>query len=254
VRTLHLTEPYLSGPDVLALQHLLADNRYGSFFRGEFDGQYGPYTAQRAAASKWHLGYAVKNIAPTAGPQLISLLGGQAALTPAMLQRREARIAAAREHRANPAKALRLRALEIARRDVGIVEGYGNDIKYNEWWCDGDNDGAPYCVRAGSYWYAHAGSKVIVRGSRYQGTDVLLYDAQHERNGVVLDPDPDPGCGFVIDFDGHIDPDHFGLYVSDAGHGLFNSLEANATLSTGKQGVGYHVRPYAQCWFIVFRS
>ena len=61
-----------------------------------------------------------------------------------------------------------------------------------------------------------------------------------------------PGMGFVIDFDGRSDPDHFGLYVSGLGGGRFRSLEANATLADGRQGVGYHERAYRNCWFVVF--
>ena len=80
----------------------------------------------------------------------------------------------------------------------------------------------------------------------------LLADAKAGRHDLHLTGDPDPGCGFVIDFDGRSDPDHFGLYAGDLGGGLFRSLEANATLPDGSQGVGYHVRAYRNCWFVVF--
>ena len=107
-------------------------------------------------------------------------------------------------------------------------------------------------MRAGSYWYAKAGSKAVVRGSRWQGCDAILADAKAGHNGVHLTNDPDPGNGFVIDFSGHSLPDHLGVYVGCAAGGNFKSLEANATLASGKQGVGYHVRAEWQCWFIVF--
>ena len=168
-----------------------------------------------------------------------------------MRARREARVRKAAA--AEAARTLRLRALELARRDLGLREGANNKVKFNAWWTGGAEDGAPYCVRAGSYWYAKAGSEVVdPRAGRYEGTDLLLADAKAGRHDLHLTGDPDPGCGFVIDFDGRSDPDHFGLYACDLGGGLFRSLEANATLPDGSQGVGYHVRAYRNCWFVVF--
>ena len=188
---------------------------------------------------------------PYAGPRLLALLAGKQLPTPEMRARRKAR--AAKAAAAEAARPLRLRALELARRDLGLREGANNKVKFNAWWTGGPGDGAPYCVRAGSYWYAKAGSEVVdPRAGRYEGTDILLADAKAGRHDLHLTGDPDPGCGFVIDFDGRSDPDHFGLYVCDLGGGLFRSLEANATLPDGSQGVGYHVRAYRNCWFVVF--
>jgi len=143
---------------------------------------------------------------------------------------------------------LRKRALGYAKADVGTLEAPNNAIKYNSWWTGGGNDGGAYCVRAASYWYFKAGSVAVARGSRWENTDVLLADAKAGRNGVHLTADPDPGAVFVIDFDGHSDPDHCGIFVKDLGSGRFQSVEANALLANGKQGVGYHTRAFRNCW------
>lgn len=86
---------------------------------------------------------------------------------------------------------------------------------------------------------------------RYEGCSAFLEDAKAGRGGVHLTGDPAPGVGFVMDFDDRAVPDHFGLYVADAGGGLFKSLEANAQIPGG-EGVGYHEREYRHCWFVVF--
>jgi hypothetical protein len=240
------------GPRVKQLQKLLNDNPYRHAKPLDVDGDFGPLTAAAVQRTKFWMGYKEENIEPVAGEMLFNLLSGSSKLSPEMLARRAAR---QRLSRPDPTKALQARILKSAKQDIGLLEttknGVHNIIKYNDWWTDhlldGDlGDGGAYCVRAGSFWAWEAGFHKCV----WENTDVLLEDAKHGRNRVHLFDEPYPGCGFVIDFSGHSDPDHYGVFVKDNGDGTFTSLEANATLPSGKQGVGYHKRPYAQCWFI----
>jgi hypothetical protein len=244
------------GARVTHLQRLLNDNPFGKPRRRlATDGDMGPLTCAAVQQMKYRLGYPKDEIKPVAGAMLIDLLSGKRVMDADYLLRRKARLAKIKAAQAaqSAQTKLRLEALANAKHDVGKVEGPNNRIVFNGWWCDPHpNDGGAYCVRAGAYWYARAGSKAVVRGSRWQGCDALLADAKEGRNGVHLTHDPDPGNGFVIDFSGHSVPDHFGLYVKPTGGGNFESLEANATLANGQQGVGYHVRAERQCWFIVF--
>ena len=242
------------GPRVAEYQRL--HNR-GRFYRPRrklvVDGEAGPLTCAAMRQDKYWAGYASEEIGPIAGERLMGLLRG-AALTDAMKRRRARRLKKAREAAAR--RPLRLKALDAARADLGVVEVQPNTIKYNEWWCgEGRNDHEPYCVRAGSYWYRKAGSEVPdpAKG-RYQGTDYLLECAKRGEGGVHLTDDPEPGCLFVIDFDGHADPDHCGIFEGDRAGSEFGSIEANATLPSGAQGVGRHVRPARCCWFIVLES
>ncbi len=237
------------GTRVITLQRLLNSNRFHSLKRKlAVDGKMGPLTCQAVQTVKFWAGYSADDLKPIAGDLLIGYLKGKA-ITPAMRLRRTKRIAAAKAEALKTP--LRKKILAEAKQDVGIVEKQPNIIKYNEWW-NGQADHEPYCVRAGSYWAAKAGCSHVKRGVRWQGTDTLLEDAKARRNGVHLTSDPEPGNGFVIDFSGHSDPDHFGIYVEDGTGGQFRSLEANATLSSGQQGVGYHTRAVRNCWFIVF--
>ena len=239
------------GERVARLQRLINSSGYRrSAHTLVVDGEFGPLTGAACQQTKYWLGYQKGRMAPTAGPALIAYLTGDRRCSDLMRERRARRMAKLREYIA--ATPLRHRILSAAQQDVGVIEGLNNAIKFNEWWTGGHNDGGAYCVRAGSYWAAKAGSAAVRRGVRWQNTDALLSDAMHGRNGVHLTDDPLPGHGFVIDFSGHSDPDHYGVHVCNAPAGMFRSLEANATLSSGRQGVGYHERPMRQCWFIVF--
>jgi len=275
-----------TGDAVKRLQRLLNRNRFHTFKTAlVVDGQFGPRTGSRVQDVKYWAGYAKDTMRPVAGEHLLGLLGypDLVRLSPEEKARRQKRLVKAREQ----AKKVPLRKhiLAAAREDVGLLEGPNNRIKFNDWWCDGRNDGGAYCVRAGSYWALKGGCPHVKKGYRWQNTDHLLEDAKHGRNGVHLTSDPQAGNGFVIDWTGHSDPDHYGVVVDPTALGLadpvfdtagllsevpehvtverfmaaaplggsvFASLEANATLSNGRQGVGYHTRNRAQCWFIVW--
>jgi hypothetical protein len=246
------------GPRVRRLQTLLNDNRFHHFRRKlAVDGDMRSLTCAAVKNVKYWAGYDREDMDPDlrdqiAGGFFFDLLTGKRELPPEYKARRRKRLAKAAE--AAKRRPLRLKILVAAEPEVGTLEGPNNDIKYNRWWCGGGNDGGAYCVRFGSWCAAEAGCPHVVRGSRWENTDALLADAKAGRSGVHVTADPDPGNGFVIDWEGHSDPDHFGWYVSDAEGGEFKSLEGNATLANGRQGVGYHFRPAWQCWYIVFED
>ena len=247
MRTLKVRKPYMHGADVRRVQRLL--KMYG-VNPGPIDGVFGPRTGSACAVAKRRLGYQLKNANPTCGDQLVAYLSGKKRRTTAMLARAAARLATQKENERK--RKLRARVLAAARADIGHVEGANNDIKYNRWWCAGKNDGGAYCVRAGSYWLKKAGSTIIdPKKGRFENTDYLLGKAKAGAYGMSLTDDPKPGDGFVIDFDGHADHDHYGV-VESVNESTVNTIEANATLSNGKQGVGRHVRSRHNCWFIRF--
>src|SRR5581483_873442 len=72
VRTLHLANPLLTGPDVKALQKLLAP-----YDPGPADGQYGPLTAAAVSRAKQALGYT--RCTGVAGPRFVAALKRDAA-------------------------------------------------------------------------------------------------------------------------------------------------------------------------------
>jgi cell wall-associated NlpC family hydrolase len=104
VRSFHLTNPYMSGPEVEVLQALLAP-----FAPGAVDGQYGPMTAAAVKQAKWTLGYPDAQVDETAGPKLVAYLQGTP--TPADYQAR----AAARRHDQQKSLTLRDQIVAVAR-------------------------------------------------------------------------------------------------------------------------------------------
>jgi hypothetical protein len=79
-RTLRLANPLLTGPDVTALQNLLAPYR-----PGPADGQYGPLTAAAVQRAKTELGYSPSD--GVAGPRFVKVLERNAAQSLTVRQR-----------------------------------------------------------------------------------------------------------------------------------------------------------------------
>lgn len=91
-RTLHLANPSMKGPDVLALQTAL---HAAGLYKGALDSRYGASTAHSCEVAKFRLGYPKSQIHPhheTADPSLTALLQGHAKLTAAQKLRRRARL------------------------------------------------------------------------------------------------------------------------------------------------------------------
>ena len=107
-RTLDLANPLLTGPDVAALQRLLA-----SYHPGPVDGEYGPLTAAAVERAKWTLGYPRRRCDSSANARFVARLEG-ARLPARFLARQEAR-------RAEAAQALGLRAQIVANAQWGIA-------------------------------------------------------------------------------------------------------------------------------------
>jgi hypothetical protein len=85
-RTLHLTNPLMTGPDVKALQLLLAP-----YHPGDVDGEFGSYTAAAVKRAKWALGYPPDHLDGSAGPNLVAYLQGTA-VPPDYVARQQARL------------------------------------------------------------------------------------------------------------------------------------------------------------------
>ncbi len=107
-RTLDLANPFLAGPDVAALQRLLAPYR-----PGPVDGEYGPLTAAAVERAKWALGYPPRRCDSSADPRFVARLEG-ARLPARFLERQEAR-------QEQEAQAPALRGRIVANAQWGIA-------------------------------------------------------------------------------------------------------------------------------------
>jgi len=115
-RTLHLSSPLMRGPDVEALQRLLA-----AYDPGPVDGVYGPATAAAVRQAKWALGYPEGRCDGTADPALVAYLEG-VPTPPGYRARRNAR--------AQGAAAASLRERIVSHARWGIA--HRADIHYEQ--------------------------------------------------------------------------------------------------------------------------
>jgi hypothetical protein len=74
-RKLRVTDPMMTGADVVAAQHVLHDNRFGiNFHPGKADHEYGPKTAEATRLAKFLLGYPDAEVNSEFGPRLYGYL------------------------------------------------------------------------------------------------------------------------------------------------------------------------------------
>ena len=181
MRTLHLTHPPMHGADVHALQMALHANKYGDFYRFKADGVYGPLTAHRVAAAKWHLGYPAYE--PVAGLQLMQTLSGQHELPPAFAKRRQARLHP-KPAPPHPQVTMAEKALHWALGHVGDHEtppGSNHCFATVEW---GHGDMA-WCNVLVSLSYIHAGSTAFSKNAQqWQYVPAMLEAARRHEDGL----------------------------------------------------------------------
>lgn len=123
-RTLHLSNPPMKGPDVLALQTAL---KAAKLYAGALDSLYGASTAHSCEVAKFRLGYASSQIHPhheTAGATLTAYLQGHKALPLAYKIRRRARLNV-------PSKEQAARAASVAYWHTFLIPKAG-EIDYSE--------------------------------------------------------------------------------------------------------------------------
>jgi hypothetical protein len=185
MRLLKVTTPYMSGPDVVACQKALHENKYEDFFRFKIDGQFGPVTANRCAAAKWHLGYPARGFEPVCGEQLMGYLLGQP-LPPDYLARRKAR--ASIVHKPHPKESLGEKALDWALTKVGQHEnplGSNNSFATEEW----GHGAMPWCAVYVSLAYIHSSSPHFSKSAqKWQWVPGILQAARNRQDGLRCIP------------------------------------------------------------------
>lgn len=229
MRTLHLTSPLVSGPDVKAAQKLLSDNVFGQDFApGKIDGQYGEATMRAVKRAKFWLGYPVPD--GSYGEQLANFLTGTK-LPVAFKRRRVKRI---KQGKATP---LRLKALNEARHHLGEKESPpdSNHTEFNVWY---GLDHAPWCAMFVSYCYSNAGSKSFAKGQRYAYVPYIVHDGRAGLNGLAVTSSPVPGDLVCYDWDGDGVADHVGLFErwTDVKKTSFVAVEGNTAIGNDSNG------------------
>lgn len=193
--TLRLQHPMRHGADVRALQIALHANPYGDFYKFPVDGVYGPATAHRVAAAKWHLGYLT--FEPVAGPQFAGFITGHKPLSRAMEVRRQARLHPA-PPKPHPQKTLGEKALHWALGTVGQHEtppGSNHCPATVEW----GHGNMAWCNVLVSEAYIHAGSESFSAHDQiWQFVPSMLQAARNHQHGLRCLPFADLRPGDII--------------------------------------------------------
>jgi len=181
MRVLHLTHPMMTGADVRALQSALHRNKFGNFFRFNIDGIYGPLTAHRVAAAKWHLGY--PSYEPVAENAFTLILNGARPLPAKYNARRQARLRAPTP-KPEPSTALGDKALDWALSHIGEHETppHSNHCFATVEWGHGNME---WCDVLVSLAYIHAGSSAFSKSAqRWQFVPAMLAAARGGKQGL----------------------------------------------------------------------
>lgn len=231
--TLGVTSPHTKGQRVAEAQWLLnGHNRLKQdFYKGSFDGEFGPLVGAACVKAKYWLGYPTKDQQPVFGEFLRSLLVNAdhpaARNLPVTYKlRRAARVAAAKR---KPKQTKGQKAVAKARTHLGYREKPNNNTIFGEWYGMNFN---PWC--------AFFVSKVITDvGGKFHESycPTILNKAQTNRDGLSVTNEPEAGDVFVVDWDGNGVYDHTGFFVRwiDREHGTFETVEGN-TLPPGGAG------------------
>lgn len=223
MKALHLTTPLMHGAEVVDAQKLLHSNKYGTFYNGKEDGEYGVLTAQAAFKAKYHIGYKLSACDHVFGDLLRLYLNGTKPLTLAMRLRRKARSKP-------PKRSMQNVAFNEAIKWVGTKENPpgSNDNPFGHWY--GEN-GVPWCAEFVSYCYAKAGSKF-----HYAYVPYIVADARAGRNNLTALHSSEVAHGDVVCFDWNGDgvADHVGIFDKWVTPGsVFETIEGNTSPDSG---------------------
>jgi CHAP domain len=235
VRTLKLTSPATTGPDVEVAQQLLGQNVFEVDFQpGPVDGEFGPLTAGACKRAKWTLGYPDGDILPTYGDKIGGLLAGTGALPPSFAKRRTVRAATLNR------STLKSRALSLAKREIGYAERPTNRTKFGAWY---GMDGSPWCAMFVTWCVVRAGEALHMptpfrRGDRWAYVPYVVSAAVGGRYELSVTSAPEPGDVVTYDWNRDGTADHIGLFADwiDRGRGTFRAIEGNTSTASNSNG------------------
>jgi hypothetical protein len=230
MKTLQVTSPPQRGKDVKAAQSALKKSKYGSFYHGDLDGEWGPISANSTKDAKYYVGWESKSITPAYGDAIHKVLTGKTPLTEAQEKRRKDRL------REPPIGGKRKKMLQIAVSRIGIKESPSgsNKCQFSAWygvvgpWC------AMFVTKCGN----EAGLSAFQRGSRWAYCPYMVSDALAGRNGLRArgkSEAPQPGDIVLFDWGGDGVADHVGIFEKGT-RNSFTCIEGNTAVGNDSNG------------------
>ena len=217
-RTLTLTTPHATGPDVERAQRLLT--KHGDY-DGPISGEYDVLTAQASNRAQFRLGYSKPS--QGFGTPLERFLTGSAKPTAAMKK-----LSAERKKAETGLGGLRKRALAEMIKLIGTVENppHSNRTIVGEFYGLQDE----WCAMTVTMAYVKAGSTGFARGSRWAYVPYLVAAARAGQYGLNVTMDPKPGDLVCYDLDGTNfvgSKNHIGMFEKRTGPRAFQTIEGN---------------------------
>jgi cell wall-associated NlpC family hydrolase len=124
------------------------------------------------------------------------------------------------------------KVVEVARKEVGYVEGYGNKTKYGKWF---GFDGVPWCAMFVSWCYHYAGRPLGNIGWKNGFAGCQIGYEFFKKHGWITDK-PEPGDIILYDFNGDKRYDHTGIFVKWIDDCRFEAIEGNTSTSNQNNG------------------
>lgn len=127
--------------------------------------------------------------------------------------------------------------IEIATKEIGVVEEPINKVKYNDWIYQKPTSGKSYawCGAFVSWVFNEAGLNLgridLSRG--FVGCPFAVKNIHKWGKLVTV---PTEGCVVFYDWDGNGVFDHTGIFVKDLGKGLFEAIEGNTSFKDNSNG------------------
>lgn len=236
-KTFELTSPHMHHPLVRTVQkrlHGWGQSKFESFHPGPITGKFNEETAAACHRARYFLGYPRKELYRKYNQKLDAFITKRRALPPLYRLRRHRRLQKAR---APDAAQIRVKALKIAKTQVGVKESPpgSNQVKYASVY----GVAGPWCAMFVTWCFIHAGSKTAFRyGSRFAFVPAVVSAARSGSFGLrtIRWADVRPGDLVCYDWEGNGVADHIGIFEGRTSSTSFTAIEGNTALNNDSNG------------------
>jgi len=236
-KTFELTSPHMHHELVRTAQkrlHGWGQSKFENFHPGKPDGIFGRETAAACYRARYFLGFPRKRLYRKYNQRLDALITKRRDLPPLYKLRRRHRL---RKARAPSAATIRVKALNIAKSQLGVKESPpgSNRVKYSLAY----GIAGPWCAMFVTWCFVNAGSKTAFKlGSRFAFVPFVVSAARSGNFGLrtVRWADVRPGDIVCYDWEGNGVADHIGIFEQRTSATSFTAIEGNTAIGNDSNG------------------